>query len=61
MRRQKVSFRRKVERRIGRKERAYETEQLMKENRRIRSFGGDRDPAFHVPAVWRVEGADYHA
>jgi len=28
-----VSFRRKVERRIGRKEKAYETEQLMKEKR----------------------------
>jgi len=33
MRRQKVSFRRKVERRIRRKEKAYETEQLMKEKR----------------------------
>jgi len=33
MRRQRVSFRRKVERRIRRKEKAYEIEQLMKEKR----------------------------
>jgi len=33
MRRQKVSFRRKVKRRIRRKEEAYEIEQLMKKKR----------------------------